>query len=68
MSFIFLLLNRVHEKVHDLAMELTYSEPKIFTGGVDINGWSKLSLRDKKKHFPKNGLFIFLFEILKQIN
>jgi integrase len=34
-------------------MELNYSEPKIFTGGVDINTWSKLSAKDKKSALSK---------------
>lgn len=54
MSSIFLLLQQVHEKVHDSAMKLNYSEPKIFTGGVDINTWSKLSNTDRKHALSKN--------------
>ena len=48
MSSFFLLLQRVHDKVHDSAMKLNYSEPKIYTGGVDATSWSKLSAKDKK--------------------
>jgi hypothetical protein len=44
MSSFFLSLDRVH----DLPMKLNYSEPKIYTGGVDINTWSKLSVKEKK--------------------
>jgi hypothetical protein len=32
---------------------MNYSEPKIFTGGVDITAWSKLSIRDKKEPLLK---------------
>mgnify|MGYP000698791752 CR=1 FL=1 len=53
MSSFFLLLQRVHEKVHDTAMELNYSEPKIYTGGVDVNTWSKLSIKEKKQALSK---------------
>ncbi|MFC2109969.1 hypothetical protein ACFLRU_00455 [Bacteroidota bacterium] len=37
MSSIFLLLQKVHDNVHDSAMKLNYSEPNIYTGGVDIS-------------------------------
>ena len=53
MPTIFLLLQRVHEKVNDSAMKLNYSEPKIFTEGVEINSWSKHSAKDKKDAFSK---------------
>lgn len=35
-------------------MKLNYSEPKIFTGGVDINSWSKLSASAKKDALSKS--------------
>ncbi|WP_245891941.1 tyrosine-type recombinase/integrase [Polaribacter glomeratus] len=35
-------------------MELNYSEPKIFTGGVDINTWTKLSTKEKKEAMSKH--------------
>ena len=47
MPSFFLLLQRVHDSVHDLPMKLNYSEPKIFTGGVDITTWSKLAVKTK---------------------
>jgi hypothetical protein len=49
MSSFFLLLQRVHDKVYDSSMKLNYSEPKIYTGGVDATSWSKLSTKDKKR-------------------
>ena len=54
MSTFFLLLQRVHDKVHDSTMKLNYSEPKIFTGGVNIGDWSKLSKKDKKEALSKS--------------
>ncbi|MCL7765032.1 site-specific integrase [Polaribacter sp. Z014] len=54
MSSYYLLLQKVHEKVHDSTMKLNYSEPKIYTGGVDINSWSKLSFKEKKDALSKS--------------
>jgi integrase len=61
MSSFFSLLQRVHEKVHDSAMKLNYSEPKIFTGGVDVNAWSKLSAKDKKDALSKKWYIYYSF-------
>ena len=61
MPSFFLLLQRVHEKVHDSAMKLNYSEPKIFTGGVDISAWSKLSAKDKREALSKKWYIYYSF-------
>jgi integrase len=61
MPSFFLLLQRVHDKVHDSAMKLNYSEPKIFTGGVDIGAWSKLSAKDKKAALSKSWYIYYSF-------
>ncbi|APZ47794.1 integrase [Polaribacter reichenbachii] len=61
MPNIFLLLRRVHDTVHDLPMKLNYSEPKIFTGGVDINSWSKLSSKEKKEALSKSWYIYYSF-------
>ena len=61
MSSFFLLLQRVHDKVHDSAMKLNYSEPKIFTGGVDITSWSKLSAKEKKTALSKSWYIYYSF-------
>ncbi|WP_304141847.1 tyrosine-type recombinase/integrase [Mesoflavibacter zeaxanthinifaciens] len=53
MSSIFLLLQRVHDLVHDLPMKLNYSKPKIYTGGVDIHQWSKLTKKEQKEALSK---------------
>ncbi|WP_257984569.1 tyrosine-type recombinase/integrase, partial [Psychroflexus sp. MES1-P1E] len=55
------LLQKVHGKVHDSDMKLDYSEPKIFTGGVDINSWSKLSNREKKEALSKRWYVYYSF-------
>jgi hypothetical protein len=61
MSSFSLLLHAVHEKVHGLPMKLNYSEPKIFTGGVDINLWSKLSAKDKKTALSKKWYIYYSY-------
>lgn len=61
MSSFLLLLQRVHERVHVLPMKLNYSEPKIFTGGVDINSWSKLSASAKKEALSKSWYVYYSF-------
>lgn len=51
MSKYFLFLQTVHDSVNDLAfnslkkkvMQEKFSTPKIFTGGVSIENWKKLS-------------------------
>jgi hypothetical protein len=61
MSSFFLLLQRVHARVHECPMKLNYSEPKIFTGGVDISLWSKLSAEEKKEVLSKNWYVYYSF-------
>lgn len=53
MSTILLLLRTVHENVHDFKMKLNFSEPKIFTGGVSVSDWSKLSKPEKEAALEK---------------
>ena len=49
-----LLLRNVHENVHVFTMKLNYSEPRIYTGGVDISIWSQLTNEEKKKPLSKD--------------
>ena len=53
MSLNNLLLRTVHENVHDFKMIQPYSNPKIYTGGVDILGWPKLSKAQKSEALSK---------------
>ena len=62
MPSVFLLLQKVHAKVHDSDMKLDYSEPKIFTGGVDIKSWSKLSKKDKKEALSKSWYVYYSYK------
>ncbi|WP_370632440.1 tyrosine-type recombinase/integrase [Mesoflavibacter sp. SCSIO 43206] len=57
----FLLLQQVHDSVHDLRMKLKYSKPKIYTGGVDIHQWSKLSTKEKKEAISKQWYVYYSF-------
>ncbi|NRD19507.1 site-specific integrase [Winogradskyella eckloniae] len=61
MSSIFLLLQNVHENVHGFPMKLNYSEPKIYTGGVDINTWSKLPKATQKDALKKHWYVYYSF-------
>jgi integrase len=61
MPSILLLLQRVHDRVHDCTMKLNYSEPKIFTGGVPIAAWSKLSAKDKRAALSKSWYVYYSF-------
>ena len=61
MSNIILLLRKVHSNVHVFNMKLKYSEPKIYTGGVDIHQWSKLSATAKKAALDKDWYVYFSF-------
>ena len=61
MSSIFLLLQKVHENVHVLSMKANYSEPKIYTGGVDINQWSKLNNSERTKALKKDWYVHYRF-------
>ena len=42
-------------------MKLNYSEPRIYTGGVDISIWSKLSTTERKAALNKPWYVYFLF-------
>ena len=42
-------------------MKLNYSEPKIFTGGVTIGAWSKLSAKDKRAALSKSWYVYYSF-------
>lgn len=61
MSSILLLLQNVHENVHVFKMKPNYSEPKIYTGGVDINKWNKLSKEEQKAALEKDWYIYYSF-------
>ena len=57
MSLNFLLLRTVH----DFKMIQPFSEPKIYTGGVDISGWSKLSKTQKSDTLSKDWYIYYSY-------
>ena len=62
MSSISILLHRVHKIVHDSRMKPRFTEPKLYTGGVDVSGWSRLSKSDKEKALLKDWYIYYSFE------
>jgi hypothetical protein len=42
-------------------LKLNYSEPKIYTGGVDISNWSKLTSTQKKEALSKSWFVYYSF-------
>jgi len=57
----FLLLRAVHDNVHTFSMKLNYSEPKIYTGGVSISTWSKLTNKQKQEALDKPWYIYYSF-------
>lgn len=60
MSNILLLLQRVHQTVYTLT-EKKYSEPKIYTGGVDIILWNQLSKEEQNTALIKDWYSYYKF-------
>jgi hypothetical protein len=58
MSTFYAILRAVHDNVHSLPMK-QFSDPKIYTGGVDINKWSELTAEQKKKALSKRWYVYF---------
>ena len=61
MSFISLLLSAVNDSVNVFNMKVPYSEPKIYTGGVDISGQSKLSKTQKSDTLSKDWYIYYSY-------
>jgi integrase len=64
MSNILLLLQRVHQNVHQTRHSLDkkkFSEPKIYTGGVDITLWNELSKEEQKNAISKDWYIYYKF-------
>jgi integrase len=61
MASILLLLQTVHQNVHQIEMKANYSKPLIFTGGVDIKQWNKLSNDEKKKAISRDWYVYFKY-------
>ncbi len=61
MSSIFLLLQNVHTIVHTFPMRSNFSKPKIYTGGIDISQWNKLSKIEREHALSKDWYVYFKF-------
>lgn len=61
MSSILLLLQTVHQNVHQFEMIPNFSKPLIYTGGQDINQWNKLSKKQKDEALSKDWYVYFKF-------
>lgn len=61
MSELFLLLQNVHTIVHTFPMKNAFSKPKIYTGGVDISQWRKLSKSEKELALSKDWYVYFKY-------
>lgn len=61
MSLNSILLPTVYDNVYGLNMKLNYSEPKFYTGGVPIKGWSKLTFKQKKDALEKDWYVYFSY-------
>lgn len=61
MSKLLVLLQNVHDIVHDLPMKSNYSGPFIYTGSVDIKAWSKLSKSEQEEALSKEWYVYYSF-------
>jgi len=64
MSSILLLLQRVHQNVHQTGHTLAkknFSQPRIYTGGVDITLWNELSKEEQNKAISKDWYIYYKF-------
>ena len=53
MSAISVYLTAVHDFVHDSSMKHNFSEPKIYSGGVDLSKWNAYSKAEQKTALDK---------------
>ena len=61
MPKLLVLLQNVHDYVHDLPMKSNYSGPYIYTGNVDIKAWSTLSKLVKEEALSKEWYVYYSF-------
>jgi integrase len=60
MSNILLLLHRVHQTVHTLTQK-KYSEPRIYTGGIDITLWNQFSKLEQSTALSRDWYVYYKF-------
>lgn len=61
MPTIYVLLQKVHDSVHVFDQKMNYSEPKIYTGGVDVSKWSKLTKEERENALLKDWYVYYSF-------
>lgn len=61
MPKLLVLLQNVHDYVHDLPMKSNYSGPYLYTGNVDIKTWSTLSKLAKEEALSKEWYVYYSF-------
>ncbi|MDC6388781.1 site-specific integrase [Maribacter sp. PR1] len=61
MSMISLLLQNEYEKAYVFRMKVNFSEPKIYTGGVDVSKWSTLSRKEQNDALDKPWYVYYSF-------
>jgi integrase len=64
MSSILLLLQKVHQTVHqtrEILPKKTFSKPRIYTGGVDITLWNELSRNEQMIALSKDWYIYYKF-------
>jgi integrase len=61
MSKLLVLLQNVHDIVHDLPMKSNYSGPSIYAGKIDIKSWSNLSKADQENALSKEWHVYYSF-------
>ncbi|TDY14142.1 phage integrase family protein [Meridianimaribacter flavus] len=61
MSVNSLLLRNVYANVYVSRMKANYSEPKIYTGGISIDTWSKLTRAEQKEALSKDWYVYYSF-------
>jgi hypothetical protein len=64
MSGVLLLLQTVHQNVHQTGYTLAkknFSQPKIYSGGVDITLWNELSKEEQNNAISKDWYIYYKF-------
>ena len=61
MTSVLSFILQVHDTVHDFKMKPNYNEPKIYTGGVDVKQWSKLSKKEQINALKKDWYVYYSF-------
>ncbi|MFL0354780.1 tyrosine-type recombinase/integrase [Xanthomarina sp. GH4-25] len=61
MTSVLSFILQVHDSVHDFTMKPNYNEPKIYTGGVEIDQWSKYTKKEQNEALNKPWYVYYSF-------